>query len=411
MKRIRTVFLAALAVLALAGVAGVSTASAARFVSETEYTAFKSSSASQQISFSPSGTVYECNGPSFSGTAFGGSVAGGGYASKSFTSSSVSSPACVGGTMTWNSCQLTLHPPSGAVGGTGTVDIGPSGCTPTKFQYFGCEFTIPAQSGLSATYENTGSGSGRKVWVVINTNSLEYTSLTNAGCGSIGTRKDGRWIAKFYLAGTNLAGTSPSGLRVAQLPVGFRVGGEKSENPSEQPHFVHEWEMNPETLAGDISKEHRFAVNPGIAAMTCKSGSFATVLTAPSTSLSLTTNYEPCDKFLGSVTTVKMNSCHYGLDLANSGPPYVGTAEVVCGTEGDAIEFQVGTICTYELGPQVLGSATYSNTGSLNEEKVVAEVSGTSLTYVRTYNGFFCPKPAAGEGTFSGGILIKGVEA
>lgn len=132
-------------------------------------------------------------------------------------------------------------------------------------------------------------------------------------------------------------------------------------------------------------------------------------LEIPGPSIDVDTTYTGCAKALGSNLTIDMNSCGYELSVANTGPPYSGSASVECADEGDAIELAIGSICNYEIPPQELGSATYTTTGELNARQVVAEVTGSGVEYVRTYNGFFCPK-VDGTGTFSGGFTLGGVE-
>jgi hypothetical protein len=402
-KRIRTLLLAALAALALAGVVGVSSASAAKFVSETEFTEFNGSGY-YEFALGVGSTAYSCTGPAVSSAQVGTAISEGGASYASIASTSTSS-SCSGFTKEWKSCRLTFHPPA-AGGSEGSVEIGPSGCGPIYFKgVIGCEYSIPAQTGIAATYENIGTGTGRKIEVSIN-DYFTYTRVGNQGCGKGGMFSDGRWIGTLTLEGSDGAG-SPVGIRVAQLPVGAFMTGEKSEEAARQPSFAAE--EYPVSLAGDLSKEHRFQLKPEGTTLSCQAAGLSSSLPTATSSIDVNASYEKCANLLGQTLTVKMNSCHYGFTVANSGPPYTGTASVKCDNEGDGIEFLAGSICTYKLPAQNIGTATYSTVGSLNTRKIVAEVSGSGITYLRTYNGFFCPVGSE-AGSFSGGFRLGGVE-
>lgn len=398
MKRTSTLGVLVISALALVGVIAVPSASAAKFVAENGHINIASSSATQQIAFN--GPTYECSGPIVEGSAEGQQVSGGDYASSSLSSSSIGKPNCVSSSMNWNGCQLTFHAPTG---GTvqGTVDIGPPGCGPVVFKQGSCERTISAQSGIGATYESAGTGTGRTVKVAILTSTLKYTN--GEGCGTKGSFSNGAWSAKLTLGATDSNGKAV-GLRVAVLPVGVYVAGA-------QPRF--EAEEYSTDLVGQISKEHIFTLKEGVGSfsLNCGSASLNSALASASTSLDVGAGYTSCAKFLSQPVKVNMNSCSYLFQVV-SASPYSGTAKVGCTVPGDAIEFVVAPekpLCIYQLPAQTLGTATYTTVDSLNERRISAEVTGTGLTYNRTYNGFVCPVGST-TGGFSGGFSLGGVE-
>lgn len=406
MKRNATIGVLATLVLVLAGFAGASTASAAKFVSENWTTSYYSNTGGQSLARNPGASSFECstlavNAPGVQGT----ETSEGDFSTGSFTTETPGSQSCVLGSLNWNGCKLTFHPPASGVSGPGTVDIGPSGCGPVVWDY--CSWTIPAQSGLAVDYQNIGSGSGRAIEAHIDTNKLKYTNEKGKCWQNPGTYTEGVWRADLTLKGLDQAGEAV-GVREAQLPIGFHMEGEESEEAVDQPRFQAGFESQVD-LAGAITKEHRFQVNAGAPMFFCGSGVLASYLEIPGPSIDVDATYTGCAKAIGSNLTIDMNSCSYELAVANVGPPYSGTASVTCANEGDAIELVIGSICNYEIPAQLLGSATYTTIGELNARQVVAEVTGSGVEYVRTYNGFFCPK-ADGTGTFSGGFTLGGVE-
>lgn len=411
MTRTKKLALLALSGLTLVALIAPAHSSAAKFVSETKVTEFSPSSAvSFDIAFGVGKNTYECAGLSFSGEE-NGSETTEGFASSAVDASSASDPSCTGLIFKMNGCKPTFNSPPGGTSNQGTIDIGPAGCAPiTAKNALNCEWTIPAQSGLSATYENQGSGTGRTISVDLSTSKLKFNIVKNAGCGAVGSYSDGVLQTEFTLQGT-AAGGSPVGIRVAELPVGFYLTGEKSEDPAKQPRF--EAEEYPTDLVGQISKTHSFLLKEGGASVNCETGSLSAFISGPTPALDMDADYTGCAKFLGQQVSIDMHSCEHDFVIYNTNPPYSGAIVMYCTIPGDAIEIVVGNpaspICTYEMPPQYLTGVTYSVTGSLNERKVVAEVEDKSVTYTRTYNGLFCP-PASSTGAFSGGFTLEGVE-
>lgn len=399
MSRTRSWGVPALLALVLAGLISAAPAPAAKFVSGNSTVNFEANTGPLQEIALHSAGVTKCASPTFTGTAEGTMTADATFAIDSLAPWSTGTGSCSGSTMSWNKCNLIMHPPTEGTT-NGTVEIGPSGCGSVDLVRGipNCSFKIPAQTGIGATYTNE---SGAVLHVAIKTNSLKHV-LESGFCGTKGTTyNDGGWYAGFSIK-TNV------GLWVEELPVGVRVDGEESENPFEQPRFVPE--ISPTSMTGELAGTHEFKVNAAGSTLKCTSGTLAGELPSPVTSMDVSTTYTGCAKGFGiDDLTVDMNSCRYAFALDNVGPPYSGTAEVVCDEEGDAIEFLITKYCTYELAPQALGTATYVTTGGYNETRILAEVKGSGVTYVRTLSKSLCPKPDAG-GAFSGGFSLGGVE-
>ena len=383
--------------LALTGAIAATAASAAQFVSEGSPTTINDSAYGNQLFKLGGGHLFECSGPAFSGTAYGNKTeeAGGGYATSVYSSSTISDPSCISTTVKWNGCQLKLRAPTEGTS-KGTVEIGPSGCGPIKVLLFGsCEWSIPAQKGIAATYSNFGTGTEREVSVGIS-GSFKYTTVSGGGCGGIGPHSDGQWAANFTVNGSDWKGSSV-GIRVAEVAAskGFYIG----EDPKAK-EVQFQAEEYAASLVGAVSKTHIFGVVAGMT-MECGSGALSATLGSPNPVLPVNASYTSCAERLGQKVTVSMNSCQYVLGASG---PSSGAAGVSCGKSGDVIEFHVGSICTYGLPAQEIGSAAFSATEG-ERPGLAGEVSGSGLKYTRIYNGLFCPK-ASESGSFSGGFTL-----
>lgn len=381
-------------------------ASASTFVSEREATQFTPALGSQHVEFGNLGIVFECSGPNFEAFQKGISSGWGEYAANEIATSAVGTEYCYGASMQWEGCLLDFHAPSGGIL-AGTVDIGPGHCRPTAFKYGSCEWTIPPQKGLSTTYSNSGTGTGRTIGVSIRTTHLEYTSAGGPGCGKAGTFKDGTWWASTELKGVQPGTMTPVGVRVSETPSSVAlpplfsdslyIEGEESEKLADQPHFAAA--AYPAYLYGELSEAQRFTPKVPGDPITCGSGQFDGTLSYSAQTLAINASYGSCEKFLGQEVTVAMNSCHYAFGLANTDPPYSGTMGIVCSKESDTVEIHVGTLCTYSLPAQTLGTVTY--VGGLS-----ARVEGSSVKSTKS-GSIFCPGGSE-KGTFSGNYIWRG---
>ena len=106
--------------------------------------------------------------------------------------------------MNANGCEFTLHAPSEGV--NGSFDIGGAKCTAMTAQQAGTPISIPAQTGLAATFENEGSGTGAKIKVKAQA-AIKY-EVVGDGKGI----RTGTYLTTWSLQGNQ--GGSPVGIRV-----------------------------------------------------------------------------------------------------------------------------------------------------------------------------------------------------
>ncbi len=140
--------------------------------------------------------------------------------------------SCSGGSLKMNGCTFVFHPGNE---GNGTVEIGPSGCGALTVNSGGCERSIPAQTGLAATYEETGEGASAKVNVEID-GGIEYINVS--GWCSAGKKTNGTYRTNIEISALNQEG-EPTGLSLDASAV--FLAGEKSAEPSKQPRIESEW--------------------------------------------------------------------------------------------------------------------------------------------------------------------------
>jgi hypothetical protein len=194
-------------------------------------------------------------------------------------------------------------------------------------------------------------------------------------------------------------------------PVGVYLTGKASESPAEQPRIAAE--KFPVALSGSQSAENPVVLTVNNRTVKCGGTSFQSELTASTSSLPLSAQYESCTGF-GLPTTVNMNSCRYQLNVSNAGPPYGGTWGVSCGKEGDAIEINVnGGTCTLTIaGQSGAGEVALANTGEGQERRVALtlQVKGLKVTVKGSIQS--CGTNGLRENTnLTGWVSLKGVEA
>ncbi len=408
MKRIRTLGLAAVMALALTISGGVATASASELASEAESTELTGTqSTTFTLSTHAGGFGFGCE----SGFAFSATQSG------KFVKTLATSPGGSGncgslGTLNWSNCGLTFYPGSRISAGkfAGTFEIGPANCGPITIKKSGCETKIGPQSGLAATLENQGTGTGRTIKINANVTNLKTTS--SGSCAGSGTFEDGTLTGSWSLEGRTIGGAKQLGIYVYEEPAGLHMGGQKSGEEAKQPKF--EADKYPATISGSVSKTHSFvAEGPGVA-LNCGSAQFAASAASSTANLPVGASYTSCSGPLGSTVTVNMNSCHYLLHVANSGPPYTGSADIQCDKAGDTILFEAHlfgvVLCSRSYPAQTLGAASYETV--VNEAKetrhVVANVEGTGVDYTNSGSTACGPNGSFGNGSFSGGFELQG---
>jgi hypothetical protein len=384
-KRIKNLGLAAVAVLALSAIVGISSAAATGFMSSAYPATLKGvATGTLKGSFPGAGTI-ECLGPELQATA--------NAASETLTTS-VGDGLCVTGEMMKShGCQFIFHPGTKSLF-NGSFDIGPAGCGPITIgdSTTACEFKIGAQSGLAANYANVGSGATATVTIEAQASALKYTRSGACGAGTFsnGTltdtwkleaEKGGKQVGTHVAADNGLwmAGKSPSVQLAAE---GYPAGIVGSSS-------LAKWTY------------------PKLGQTECEVNRYTAELPGTVTEISLQAAYSECES-LWQESVVSMNSCRYLAHIPSSGPPYLGSVDLVCNT-GDAIKVTVGspkfTVCTLTVPAQPLGAATFENKGEGTGRYVVANVSDSALKY--SFSGSLCGTGSGENGIFSSIINLK----
>jgi hypothetical protein len=303
-------------------------------------------------------------------------------------------------TATPNSCQygFTVQNANAPYMGTFEISCGKEG-DGIKFAPTGidCQVSIPAQS-LAASFENQGTGNSRTISASISTATLKYTEA-GSQCAAAGVHTDGSLAGSIIFKGAS--GGSPVGMFLAGVQSkGLRMAGSESAEPAAQPRF--EAGAYSAVLGGEQTATHTVMVTNGT--IKCVAAGFAGSSPAVSSEVSMTPSYSGCKAF-GSNANVSLSSCQYAFKVQNAGPPYVGTLNIVCSKEGDAIKVvPTGVNCQVSIPPQSV-SVSYENAGSGPTGVVKASIGTSVLTYAEA--GSECASPGThASGSFSGGVAI-----
>ncbi|HUC00100.1 MAG TPA: hypothetical protein VMS11_09775 [Solirubrobacterales bacterium] len=398
MKRIKILIAAAIAAMALSAALGTNAASASSLISSGAVRIVAAPTKSHMITLG--GPVRECEAPAFT------TVISSTYANPDITPEGpLSNYKCnYGGITTFkpNGCTFTFHPGEETASGefAGTVDIGPSNCGPMSTTYLaGCKSTIAPKTGLAVTLKNEGSGSGASVKLTIATNALKYTDSCGGGEGETGTYQ-GSW---------QLEGRGPEnsqkGIHIA-APVLY-VSGEKSEESAKQPKFNSDF--FPIGYRGTTAS--KFVLGTMDGNVECGSNEYLGAAFVATSNKLLTPTFAGCQAF-GFKVVATAHGCETMFKLANSGPPYTGSIELVCPEPGQYLElvakFLGSPVCSVVIPPQVLGSVAYENAGSAGLRHIVATVKGEGISYEIPAWGACGGSGSATNGTLSTVINLGG---
>lgn len=318
-----------------------------------------------------------------------------------------SDPTCESGGLEvgveMNGCGFEFHP------GTETAGIGPSGCGPVKLEVLNCGYLeVPAQAGLSATYNGWGSGSEAAVSVLIDDYQVEYTVPKGNACKAEGTYTS---ELRFYLNFNELTAQNSS-----EEAVGLSLlsGGNGDVSLSLEGESEEEAQLTAGEYPAQVSGE-RLHLGEGYGEITlwegpereisCNTAQFdGGELSEPLTgAIELTAAYSGCSSESTEVT-VEMNSCHYvysSLELGSEG--YEGPAEIAC-SEGDAIDLHLEGACVVEVPAQTLSDSAvfvnrqFGNGHPSDWSEVLGLMSGSGVDY--SVSGYFCGLVGLETGTF-----------
>jgi hypothetical protein len=169
-------------------------------------------------------------------------------------------------------------------------------------------------------------------------------------------------------------------------------------------------EKAPITLTGNQEGESN-AFDVQFGEVKCKVAKYTgTTTTTTDTVVKVVPNYENCT-FAGVVTTIDMNGCFYNLKINNSGPPFTGTADVVC-EAGKTIVVTGGTKCNVDVPAQTgLGPITFTNIGAGTTREVTLGLGGiTNITYTQTPGTGVgkCTSVTTSAGKYTGTATVTG---
>jgi hypothetical protein len=407
-KKARTLGLVAVMALALTAIGGASTAlagSGSGFVAKSYPGFFVGSTyaGGEHILNVNAGTI-KCPTPELTagvGTGF------------ETVSASIESVKCggAGGTLAANGCKLIFHPGTIISGTTfaGTVDIGPSGCGPIVIPISACQVQIGAQTGLTVTYENLGTGSTASVLVKSTFANMKYTQPSGGGCGGSGTFENGSFNGTWQIKNYSNAGhTSQQGVKISpEKAVGLYLAGKKSEEKVNQPKF--EASKYPVVIDGNqLSSAQPFKFTTAAGNFKCADALLHGEVSSSTAALALKADSTGCKAF-GQSATVTMNSCYYVFGVANADSPYSGSLTLACNTPGDVVSVTVSN-CSVTVPPQTLGTLAYENLGAGNERQVAGSVTGEGLAYSIAGPGTSCGTAGSYvDGKFSGPFDLRGL--
>jgi hypothetical protein len=373
-----------LGVVLAVGASATASASASGFVSE-KYWSTASGSSEGNVTITTSFGTLACGGWSVSGDIL--------QPSESITMGVTPSSCTIFGAkapVAMNGCYFVFRPGAEIEPGYfgGVMDIGPPNCGPITVTsgLYGQLKIYPKTNLNSMTFSGPVPGQYGEVQATASINNLKYI-----GFGESTVKENGSLSGSWKLSG------SPTKIAVvSKLPAGLSLTGQGGQ-AGNLPRFtaVH----LPASLGGRAITNQ--VIKTTIGTITCKSATPGGTLSAATSDLAAQMAYSGCTEF-GFGATVKMNSCSYVFHVANSGPPYTGSMELVCSKVGDAMVVEGMEGCNTIIPPQTIASASYENVGEGYNGKVTAKLSGTGIKW----SGCGSSGSAA---TYSGTIQLEGL--
>jgi hypothetical protein len=289
-------------------------------------------------------------------------------------------------------CSLVLHPPT--EGTVGSIDITGTECVGIEASQT-TEIRVPPQTGLKASFENQGSGSGATVKVSLEATSLKYEAKTISGWT---TYTNGSYTTSWVLSGKS--GGVATGMAVLPYP-GLSIADLGSGPEFHSPIY-------PVTIAGELTSD--LEASTVVGKVKCKAGSFTTSgwapegLIADTSELVMTPSFSKCTLAGLSATVTPKGGCWDTFSVTGSAP-YTGSL-FICQTEVAV----AGSPCVVTLTNQTRSGMGYANVGSGSTSSVQATANLSGVSY-QVANGATCPNEAASgsysTGTLKGGVSLK----
>jgi hypothetical protein len=391
-KRIRNLSLAVLAALAVTAAVGAASASAAPEFAAGKYGATITSSVvtEQQIGLQ-TGTM-PCSTSSQAGEL--------GAQSKTLWLNPTSSCSYLGYAepVKMNGCAFVLHPgvetSPGSFGGTfdiscpagNSIEVGTAGSA--------CIATIEPKTGLSASFQNVGSGSTATVKFTAAAAGLKHTQVSGKFC-TPGTYENGTLTGSWALKATN--GGVQTGLRLTQKGA-ISISG----TPPKLTGASY-----PIGLDGVQKGTHTFSLQFGKA--TCEGVTFSSGPLGNTSELPMGAEYSSC-LFAGISATVRMNNCKYVVNIENAGPPYTGVATISCigGSKIEIVASPGKPKCTVTIGEQTTNAGGVSLTNEASTIGLGFSLTGLSYHQQKGEGLGTCTTGDFTTGTYSGSSILTG---
>jgi hypothetical protein len=383
-KGIKILGLAAVAALALTAFSGVASAAGGAFVAGSYPATVTGAATGEQGKLTTARGQTFCTSPTIAANlAQAGETlsATGEYAQ----------PTCGFNTsLKLNGCEFIFHAP--VEGTSGSFDIGGSKCTGITGTQAGTGIVIPPQTGLAATFENEGSGTGAKVKVQAQVaGNLKYELTSGEFKGSY---SNGSYTTAWSLTGK--AGGVATGVSTQAAP-GFSVTG---AGGGSQFHS----ELYPATIGGEqvegkvgektYSKVELFI--PEMGSVRCNTFTLAgSSLLEDTSELQLAPTMASCSITGVPKTVTQSPGCSFNFTLTG-GLPYVGSL-FLCETK-----VALNATCTVTFVGQTRPGMEYVNTGAGTKAAVEAKAGLTGLEYVVSKGAGTCPGGVP-NGTYTNG--------
>lgn len=396
MKRIKNLGLAVVTATALSAVLGVAGASASQFLAEKYPASVTTSETSHTLNFhsisAKCSPAPEAELKSFSKTVEA--------TAKDSTCEMFGNPA-----MKMNGCKFIYHPGLETSSGVfaGTFEIGPANCGSISISQAGAicgPITIPAQTGLAATFENVGTGSTRSVKISAQATGLKHTQGSSGGC-TAGTFSDGKWTGSWKLQASN--GGKQVGMYVGTNPISI----------SGTPPQLNAGSF-PLSLTGEQSGGYHTL---GFAAGTAECTTAKLSAEVPSSAWNpfpVSAEYGGCNVFGLAGGSVSMNGCNYAFSITSHavGQTYNGHADINC-PAGKAIEVvstSGGKVrCTVTIPTQVTDSGGLSYTNqAFSTIYLSLSVKGIDYHQQKGEGLGACATGDYTNGTYSGSSVLEG---
>jgi hypothetical protein len=331
-----------------------------------------------------------CEDPDFGATLNG--------ASESLMTSSVKDGACLYGggheAIKMNGCNLRMlpEPVTGKGFEHGTFEVGPPGCGPIDFYFWGLPCSEVSPQVASASNYSVRNLEGGAVEV----ESELILEAKEAGfCG----KETGSlvWDPSWKVSAKDAGGSADSLSFNQELKLAPALQAEKYSA----------------SLAGGGFE--KFAFKTGT--LSCPKTGLHGTLAGSSSSVNLEAEYSECTLKTGESTlnaTVQMRSCHYTLGVQNSGPPYKGSWGVACNEAGDSIRLNVtilgSQINCFRIYPQSgLTGPSLANVGSWSGRGV--ELSGEVTGVKYELKGACGSSETFSDGVMSGKATLTGTNS